>query len=314
MRKLDLIAEELDTLLQHVTLIATSKRDVSKFKGPVSARQRIPVSLHQRLSDLLDREERQAANQAPSLSIAAPERAMADAKNITPNMLGLLKDDDLNNLENRKFVRAFIAELPATERGALSSKTGGLSGEGLTRVGNALLAKAYGDPDIIACVTELTDDDVELISNALVAAAPAWAALRADIEAGSVPPEFDLTPELVEAVKRTADMRGKGATPDEYLAQHDAFDQIEPDVDGFIRCFYDENTKRTLSSQKIGDFLRRYAAEAAKESTEAASGPGMPKLTPHDVLVALKQPRIRPKGADERSQGENKKRRKGANQ
>ena len=255
--------------------------DVAKYKEPVLVRQRVTA---------LDHEGRKAftvaANQAATLSMSAPERAIADADNITPHMLDLIRDGDLGSLENRGFVRALIGTLPASERGNLASTEGGLSAEGLARVKNAVLAKAYGDPDIVSRVTESTDDDVKSISNALVAAAPAWAKLRSDIEVGAVPKEFDFTKPLVEAVKRTADMRAKGQKLEEYLAQQDAFDHVTPDVDGFIRAFYDPRTKRAKSAVKIADTLRFYATEAAKVSTEEGLGLGLPKVTPHDIQAA----------------------------
>jgi len=91
-------------------------------------------------------------------------------------------------------------------------------------------------------------------------------------------------------------------------------DHIEPDADGFIRCFYDPNSKRAKSAQHIADYLRLYAEEARKVSAEVGLGSEMPEVTPHDVLVALTQPKIRARGGDERSQREKKKNRKGANQ
>jgi hypothetical protein len=327
-RKLDLIVAELDSLLKHATFVATAPKghpapeqgvDVSKFKESFVARQRVSN----------ERLEFTAANQAAMPSMSPPELAMVDAKRVTPDILDLLADGDLNNLENRKFVRAFVDTLPASERGALAWKTGGLSAEGLNRVRNAILAKAYGDPDIIARVTESTDDDVKSVSNGLVQAAPAWAQLQADIDAGRVPEEFDLTPELMEAVKRTADMRAKGMKLEEYFAQQDAFDQVTDEVDVIIRAFYDPRTKRARSAAHIVDFLCFYAREAARLSTEAEPGAGRPKITPHDVLVALRQRRTRleadlgrgmPKvtphdvPAVERSQREKKKNRKRANQ
>jgi hypothetical protein len=111
-----------------------------------------------------------AANQAATLSMSAPERALADACHITPTMLDFVKDSDLGSLENRGFVGAFVGSLPASERVNLTGAGGGLSAEGLTRVRNAILAKAYGDADILARITESTGD-VKSISNALVGAA-----------------------------------------------------------------------------------------------------------------------------------------------
>ena len=135
-----------------------------------------------------------------------------------------------------------------------------------------------------------------------------WAKLRSDIDAGSVPEEFDLTKELVEAVKRTADMRGRGQKLEEYLAQHDAFDHIEPNVDGFIRNFYDPNTKRAKSAQRIAKFLRFYATEARDVAAEAEPGIEAPNvISLLDYAAKKAQPRAarshsqRPTGKKRRS-------------
>ena len=64
----------------------------------------------------------------------------------------------------------------------------------------AVLAKAYGDASILSRIAESTDDDVKSIWNALVATAPAWAKMRAEVAAGRVRPDMDVTPELVDAV------------------------------------------------------------------------------------------------------------------
>ncbi len=85
---------------------------------------------------------------------------------------------------------------------------------------------------------------------------------------------------------------------DQYLAQHDAFDHVEPDVLGFMSNFYDPNTGRAKSSGRIADFLRLYANEAAKVSSETGLGLEMPKVAPHDIIetAAAKTQEPRPAG------------------
>lgn len=272
-----------------------------KGQGVDAAKYKEPILVRQRVSDL-DQKEREnfavAANQAATLSMSAPERAMADAGNISPQMLDLLKDGDLNNLENRKFIRTFIGELPATERGALTSKEGGLSAEGLTRVRNAILAKAYGDPDIVSRITESTDDDIKSISNALTAAAPAWAKLRADIDQGNVRRDLDLTGDLMEAVKRTADLKTRGQNLADHLAQADAFDDLKGPVEGFMRWFYDPKGKRVASAQSIAGKLRFYAEQAAKVSNDPDLGLDIPKVKADEIqrLASAKAEDLQPGG------------------
>jgi hypothetical protein len=212
--------------------------DVSKFRNPILVRQRTtPFTSEQRRAFTV------AANQPTTLAMSASERAMADARLIDANSLNMIVNpDDLSR--NHDFVRRFVGQLPQTEQGAMTDAHGALSSEGAARVRNAVLAKAYGDAGILTRVAESTDDEIKSISNALVGAAPRWAKMRAGIEAGAVRRDIDATPDLLEAVKRTADIRAKGQKFNEYLAQIDAFDKLPDTVEGFMRNFYDPKGRR----------------------------------------------------------------------
>ncbi len=254
--------------------------DVSGFDEPVLVRQR--------LTDLSPEERRSftdAANRTTTLAMSAPERALADARLISSDSLGLIRNaNDLGAVANRDFVRSFVQALPQAERGALSTAEGGLSAEGLTRVRNAVLARAYGDAPVLSRITEATADDVRSISNALTAAAPDWAVMRAGIEAGTVRADVDLTAELLEAVTRTADIRGKGQRLDAFLKQQDAFDQLAQPVEDFMRMFYDPNGRRAAGGPRIAEALRAYATEARKITTEDGLALGLPEVTTGDLL------------------------------
>jgi hypothetical protein len=76
--------------------------------------------------------------------------------------------------------------------------------------------------------------------------------MRAEIDAGRTPEELDITPDLMEAVKRTADIRPKGMKIDDYLAQQDAFDKYKDDVDALVSAFYDQCTRARLLQQRSG--------------------------------------------------------------
>src|SRR5690606_32637254 len=137
---------------------------------------------------------------------------------LTPETLSLVRNpSDLGAVDNREFVRAFMQQVPATERAALMTASGDLSSEGLARVRNAVLAKAYGDSPVLARIAESTDDNVRSISSGLVAAAPEWATLKSMIEAGAVPANLDVTADLIDAVTRTARIRARGVSLDDSL-------------------------------------------------------------------------------------------------
>jgi hypothetical protein len=252
--------------------------DVSKFRNPILVRQRTtPFTPEQRRAFTV------AANQPTTLAMSASERAMADARLIDANSLNLIvNSDDLSR--NHDFVHRFVGQLPQTEQGAMTDARGALSSEGAARVRNAVLAKAYGDAGVLTRIAESTNDEIKSISNALVAAAPRWAKMRAGIEAGSVRRDVDATPDLIEAVRRTADIRAKGQKLNEYLAQIDAFDKLPDTVEGFMRNFYDPKGRRGASAERIRDALRFYADEASKVSADKGLDLGLVKVEPRDIL------------------------------
>ncbi len=253
--------------------------DVSGFKEPVLVRQRVTE---------LSPEERRAftvaANQSAMLAMSASERALADARLIGTEDLARLRDArDLGALANRDFVRGFVAKLPQAEQGALADKAGRLSSEGLTRVRNAVLARAYGDAPALARIAEATSDDVKSISNALIEAAPVWAKLRADIAEGVVRADMDVTPALMQAVERTADLRAKGTKLADYLNQQDAFETIPPEVEDFMRMFYDEGGRRAAAAERIAAGLNFYAQEARKVSAAPGLALDLKPVSPGDL-------------------------------
>ncbi|WP_061026374.1 LPD38 domain-containing protein [Bradyrhizobium sp. CCH5-F6] len=253
--------------------------DLAHFREPVLVRVRLTE---------LSPEERQAftvaANQSASLGLSAPERALADARLLPTETLDLIRNaDDLGALANRDFTRAFVAKLPPTERAAMLDAGGGLSAEGLTRIRNAVLARAYGNAHVLTRIAESLTDDSKSISNALVSAAPNWAKMRAEIESGFVRADMDLTPELLEAVQRTADLRTKGTKLQSHLDQQDAFDRLSEPVEAFMRMFYDPSGRRAAAGQRISDALRFYADEARKVTAEAGLDLGLVPVSARDV-------------------------------
>lgn len=265
--------------------VAEQGVDVSGFREPVLVRQNMtPMTTQERQQFTV------AANQASTLSMSAGERAMADARAITPQMLDLVRNpDDLAALGNVDFIKAFVRGLPQTEQGALVRADGQFAAEGMSRIRNAILARAYGDSTVLTRVAEATSDDIKSISNALVSAAPDWAKLRADIDAGLVRADMDLTTELLEAVTRTADLRGKGLKLETFLAQQDAFDKLLPPVETFMRAFYDPSGRKAAGAPNIADKIKFYAQEARKVSAGEGLDLGLAPVSARDIQALAAQ-------------------------
>lgn len=255
--------------------------DTTGMKAPVLVRERVTA---------MSPEERRAftvaANQSSTLSLAGSERALIDSRALSPEALGLIRNaGDLGAVENRDFVRQFMQTVPAAERAALMTANGDLSSEGLTRVRNAVVAKAYGNSSILTRAAESTRDEVRSISNALQSAAPEWAQLRAAVAAGRVPKELDATAHLLDAVERTARIRGRGTSLAEGMAQSDAFAQQSPESEAFMRLFYSADGKSAASGSSVGSALRDYAQQAAKVDASPGLGLGLPAVTARDILA-----------------------------
>lgn len=254
--------------------------DVSKYREPILVRERAtPMSADERKAFTV------AANQSSTLSLSASERALADSRLLTPETLTLIRNPaDLAAADNRDFVRAFMQGVPASERGALMTASGELSSEGLARMRNAVLAKAYGDTPVLARIAESATDDVKSISNGLVAASPEWALLRTRVAAGDVPAGMDITGDLIDAVSRTARIRGRGVSLAESQAQADAFAQQSEASSALQRMFYGADGRSAAPASQIGNALRHYAQEAVKVDAAPGLGLGLAPVTAADVL------------------------------
>lgn len=228
-----------------------------------------PVLIARRKSDLPPADRQAFVQEANSSAIArmsATEQAQVDASAFDPGALSLYRADaGLHNPGNAPFRRAFLAGLPDNERKALTGRNGQLNLDGQRRMEQALFARAYGDPGLLEVIAETGARDMRQILDALVEAAPAWAQLRAAIEAGRVDPDFDATRFLSQAVRVVAKARKDAgsarANIDQDLKDADLFDGVpDPAVAGFVDILYKGATAR--NSADTADILTFYAVEA----------------------------------------------------
>lgn len=205
------------------------------------------------------------SNRSRISSMSATERAQRDAKAVGSDILGLYVGGPFTTVQNQDFYRAFVAKIPANERGAFS-RDGVLSKEGEDRMSAAILAAAYGDPQMLSRMLEDTDDNIKSITGAMRDSAGAFIRQKAAIASGQASPKFDITPQVSEVAKRIADLRDRGITPREFLAQMDAFTTVDPIVESLLVAFYNEKMSRQLSREKLTEILTRYANEATKHA------------------------------------------------
>lgn len=176
------------------------------------------------------------ANESAVAQMSVTESAKADAARM-PDMMGLVTHDDgqINIAQSMPFIRAFIANVVSpSEHGLMITADGAPSQQGLQRVRNAVFAKAYGDPEVVAMMAESTDANVKNILGGMMRAAPGVARLKDLIEAGARYP-VDITGDLVTAVRQFSKIRADGMTVDQFLAQQSLFDSgLSPEVNNLL--------------------------------------------------------------------------------
>ena len=124
-----------------------------------------PVLVRVRTNDVNRQSFVEEANVSNVASMSATEQAVADAKKLTNKVMYLFspsENGDLNVASNRAFISQFIQSVvPQNERGSLMTADGNLSQDGLRRVQNAILAKAYGNNDALLLMIESNDNNVK---------------------------------------------------------------------------------------------------------------------------------------------------------
>lgn len=244
-----------------------------------------PVLIQRRLTDLSPEARAQFnadANSSTTARMSAVELAAADRNALTDSVLSVYADAPITAAENRAFVARFLANIAQNERGNLVDPSGALSADGVRRIENAMIAAAYGDVDATALrkFAEATDDNTRSIVGALSDVAGKWLGLRRAIGRGEVKPEFDMTVELVEALRRLSNWREQaaregrpvGTVIKEGLAQTDMLSGAIPaETRVFLAMMY----RDTTFTRPIG---RDALAERLSDVVDAALDAGQPDM------------------------------------
>ncbi|MCU0986706.1 MAG: hypothetical protein MUC89_17505, partial [Acetobacteraceae bacterium] len=231
------------------------------------SRYREPVLVARRETALTTAERAAMAEEANAPAVArmgVAEQATIDARRLDA-IIGLHKGGDIGKVENLDFVRAFVAQVPSSERRALATTDGTLSIEGARRMRAAILARAYGDdPRITEKLLENPDTDIKAIGGALEDVAPLWAQMRALDAEGVLAPGSDRTAELVQAVRTVETARARGVAVADYVANGGMFDDGLSDVAlGFLATFFREPQFRGAAGRAtVAERLGQYAEAA----------------------------------------------------
>lgn len=249
---------------------ADAYRQFLKEQGYDTEGMERPVLVRQRISELTEEQRRKFvtfSNEDVADRLSSTERAVADANLLDDRAMGLIQSANLENLNNRDFIRTFVEKaVSPAERNAFISPDGSLSQDGLRRLRGALLAKAYDDSSLVQKLLEDTDNNIKTIGGVLTELAPEWSRLRSQIGIGITPPRMDITKPLMEAVHTIVNARAGNKKIADMVDQHGLFAEAELSADAIalLRGMYNPDMTRALGADKVAEFLGFYLKEAGK--------------------------------------------------
>lgn len=255
-----------------------------------------PVLIARRQTDLDAAARRQMVVDAQDSGVArmnASERAQVGQRALTADLMAKYQAGyKFSAAENRDFARGFSGAFPRSERNAFIGQDGGLSIDGARQLSDAMFARAYEAPDILSRYVETEAGDLRSLMDALSDAAPHIAQLRAEIEAGLIRPEMDITPFLLDAARLIMTARDLAAREgsqaakilEELLADVDLLDGVvAPLTQALVRKMMPKG--KQAPAAKIAGFLKRYVDEARKAGR--AGDALLDPPGPLDVLKAI---------------------------
>lgn len=208
-----------------------------------------------------------ASNEGAGMKMSLLEQAPVDAERLPP-LAGFYvpEDGNLNAAANRDFIMNWIGKFPGTEQAALVDAAGALSQEGMIRLRNAVLLKAYGDSPTLARMVELADPGAKNVGNALVKAGPPVAAARDAIARGDLHP-VDPLPDLLAAVEKFGQLKEEGTRIADFMNQGELMGPSLTPEARQILAFLDSNARsaRAMSDMIAGMYRELERAGNPKE-------------------------------------------------
>lgn len=261
--------------------------DVAGMERPVLVRIR---------QDEMSMEERAAfardANERTTAAMSSTERAMADANAMPDSLMGLYRGGDIDAAGNRDFVRGFIQSVvSASDQAQMIDASGAMSQDAVRRVQGALLARAYGDANLVAALMEASDGHIKAIGGALMDVAASWAQMRQEARNGTIAANMDQTEALLEAVRVVDRARRDRRNVAEFVGQGDllAGDSISPMGQDFLALMFRnvQSWTQPAGRDKIAQALTYYVEQARE--TQAGADMFGASADPAAVVQAAKQ-------------------------
>lgn len=189
----------------------------------------------------------------------ATEQAESDAKAVKSSTLRKYQFNergDLSTRENREYVEAFLRDITDNKANLINpliTSGGGVSTTGYARISNALFAKVFKDSQLLETMADDPDNNIRIVSKALVKAAPQYAKVI-DMMADGDLNEYDIVTPIVKACKILSELRGSNKPVSTAIAEQNIFTSetsIDP-VTKDILVFFDK-VKR--SGKKMAEMI-----------------------------------------------------------
>ncbi|MEW6736740.1 MAG: hypothetical protein AB1489_35955, partial [Acidobacteriota bacterium] len=243
-------------LMDNAEQFGLSREQIAQTKNPILVRVR-----EGDMSDTGRIRFAEEANERDIAEMSAIERAKVDARKLNTAMLENLEPSETGDLlagSNRKFLAAFANQVISPQEKGRYVKNGELTQEGLTRVRNAVFARAYGDtPDginVLSKAVESTDVNVKNAVAAMVKLAPRFASLKKAINAGARN-QLDISADIATAVNKLAELRSRKTLVGDFLKQENLFGQ---DLTPFQKKILEIIAPSNTSAKKINAILGNY--------------------------------------------------------
>lgn len=278
-----------DAYTRYRAALEAAGHDTAGMKKPVLVRMR---------SQALEGAQRAALAREMNADVTermgATEQAKVDASRISDVSFEQLPEGK-TPWGSREFARDFIARAAPDQANALANADGSLSPEGERRIKAAVLQRAYGDDRLTAQAFEGEETDARKLAEALAAAAPEWARMRAAAALGTIPRELDLTANLTTALDLVRQARREGVAlaqlVKELTGQGDIFSgsALSQDTLHMLRTMYGQGLGLKVNP-KLAAELKDYARQSLQvQPGEDLFGKKAGIDTARDILANVAQ-------------------------
>jgi len=212
-----------------------------------------PVLVRTRLSEVDRPSFTRLANESDVAQMSASERAKSDVSRLPDaGLLRLNSDGNINLDGSMDYVRAFVDQLPQSERATAITGEGRLSQDGKNRIETALASQAYGDSNLVARLSENIGEEGKTVLNALLRSAPQLAQLSDLVKQGGRHVNT-IAKDLAAAAQKLSDLKANGLKVNDYLNQGQLIDDgLSTGAKDFLKVFNDNNR----SSKAINDHIK----------------------------------------------------------